>query len=682
MKKALVAAAILCGVLNARAGIRLSPLFTDNAVLQQNCQAPVWGEATPGANIRVEPSWTKRIYHTKAGSDGKWMLRIDTPKGSFRKHSISISDGTPVVLDNVLIGEVWLASGQSNMQMPMESWRAKRVNQADINNSAQWANLRLLQVSRATGMSERDWFEADFEGWQESSSETVRNFSAAAWYFGRKLLQELKVPIGIIHSSWGGTIIEAWMSEKAIRQFPEDISMLQQVKSLSESETQRQMTYEQEIKAFYERMTLKDKGLQNGFAVWAQAGFDDSEWKRIMLPRMVQELWPGINGIYWFRKEIDIPASWAGKSITLSLGPIDDFDETYWNGQQVGSGSVWNKSREYTVPANMVKSGKTVICIRNTDDHGNGGLYGDAELMYVKGPDGRKIRLDNEWKTTLSVSFENVPKSTAREPNLVTVLYNAMLRPLAPYAIKGAIWYQGESNAGKAWRYRDMMPTLIADWRSLWGYDFPFYITQLAGYTAVKDDPADDTWAELREAQTMTTRTLKKVGQACIIDLGEADDVHPIRKQEVGERLAKLALTNEYGEKYICNGPEFESCIIDGGSIRVRFSNVAGGLKVIPSGHFAEARYGSAAMEKPLVQKAEKGDLSGFQIAGADHVWHWAHARISGSEVVVSCPEVTSPVAVRYAWSANPVCNLFNSEGLPAWPFRSDDWPGITYGKY
>ncbi len=682
MKKALVAAAILCGVLNARAGIRLSPLFTDNAVLQQNCQAPVWGEATPGADIRVEPSWTKRIYRTKAGSDGKWMLRIDTPKGSFRKHSISISDGTPVILDNVLIGEVWLASGQSNMQMPMESWRAKRVNQADINNSAQWANLRLLQVSRATGMSERDWFEADFEGWQESSPETVRNFSAAAWYFGRKLLQELKVPIGIIHSSWGGTIIEAWMSEKAIRQFPEDIPMLQQVKSLSESETQRQLTYEQEIKAFYERMTLKDKGLQNGFAVWAQAGFDDSEWKRIMLPRMVQELWPGINGIYWFRKEIDIPASWAGKSITLSLGPIDDFDETYWNGQQVGSGSVWNKSREYTVPANMVKSGKTVICIRNTDDHGNGGLYGDAELMYVKGPDGRKIRLDNEWKTTLSVSFENVPKSTAREPNLVTVLYNAMLRPLAPYAIKGAIWYQGESNAGKAWRYRDMMPTLIADWRSLWGYDFPFYITQLAGYTAVKDDPADDTWAELREAQTMTTRTLKKVGQACIIDLGEADDIHPIRKQEVGERLAKLALTNDYGEKYICNGPEFESCIIDGGSIRVRFSNVAGGLKVIPSGHFAEARYGSAAMEKPLVQKAEKGELAGFQIAGADHVWHWAHARISGSEVVVSCPEVTSPVAVRYAWSANPVCNLFNSEGLPAWPFRSDDWPGITYGKY
>ena len=302
--------------------------------------------------------------------------------------------------------------------------------------------------------------------------------------------------------------------------------------------------------------------------------------------------------------------------------------------------------------------------------------------MYVKGPDGRKIRLDNEWKTTLSVSFENVPKSTAREPNLVTVLYNAMLRPLAPYAIKGAIWYQGESNAGKAWRYRDMMPTLIADWRSLWGYDFPFYITQLAGYTAVKDDPADDTWAELREAQTMTTRTLKKVGQACIIDLGEADDVHPIRKQEVGERLAKLALTNDYGEKYICNGPEFESCIIDGGSIRVRFSNVAGGLKVIPSGHFAEARYGSAAMKKPLVQKAEKGELTGFQIAGADHVWHWAHARISGSEVVVSCPEVTSPVAVRYAWSTNPVCNLFNSEGLPAWPFRSDDWPGITYGKY
>ena len=678
MKRILLTVLAALSSVSLLAKVELTPLFSDNMVFQQSCKAPVWGKAAPGAVVTVTPSWNGKPYRATAGSDGNWSVKIDTPKGGFKKYSVTISDGDPLVLQNVLVGEVWLASGQSNMQMPVESWRAVRTNQEDIAGAARYADVRLLQVSRATGMREHDYFSADFDKWKESSPETVRNFSAAAWYFGRKLMEELQVPVGIIHSSWGGTIIEAWMSEGALRAFPEMSASLAQVRSLSDNESEREKTFEEEIAAFIREANRKDLGKSGGLAVWARPEFDDSSWKTLKLPNTVQQLWPDTNGIYWLRKTVDIPAAWAGKDLTLSLGPVDDFDETYWNGEKVGSDVLWNKAREYTVPARLVSPGRTVITIRCTDDHGNGGLYGAADLLFIQGPDGQKIRLDSEWKVTLSVSFKGVPKSTAREPNIPTVLYNAMIRPLAPFAIKGAIWYQGESNAQKAYRYRDLMPSMILDWRALWGYDFPFYITQLAGYKKVAGVPGDDDWAELREAQEMATEMLDRCGMACIIDLGEAEDIHPVRKREVGERLARLALANDYGRRLVTTGPRYESFRIAGRSIVVRFTDVAGGLRVIPSGDFAGDRYGSRGGK---VEKAESGVLSGFQIAGPDRVWHWADARIEGDTVVVSSADVPHPVAVRYAWSANPVCNLFNAEGLPAWPFRTDDWPGVTYGN-
>ena len=678
MKRILLTVLAALSSVSLLAKVELTPLFSDNMVFQQSCKAPVWGKAAPGAVVTVTPSWNGKSYRATAGPDGNWSVKIDTPKGGFKKYSVTISDGEPLVLQNVLVGEVWLASGQSNMQMPVESWRAVRINQEDIAGAARYADVRLLQVSRATGMREHDYFSADFDKWKESSPETVRNFSAAAWYFGRKLMEELQVPVGIIHSSWGGTIIEAWMSEGALRAFPEMSASLAQVRSLSDNESEREKTFEEEIAAFIREANRKDLGKSGGLPVWARPEFDDSSWKTLKLPNTVQQLWPDTNGIYWLRKTVDIPAAWAGKDLTLSLGPVDDFDETYWNGEKVGSDVLWNKAREYTVPARLVSAGRTVITIRCTDDHGNGGLYGAADLLFIQGPDGQKIPLDSEWKVTLSVSFKGVPKSTAREPNIPTVLYNAMIRPLAPFAIKGAIWYQGESNAQKAYRYRDLMPSMILDWRALWGYDFPFYITQLAGYKKVAGVPGDDDWAELREAQEMATQMLDRCGMACIIDLGEAEDIHPVRKREVGERLARLALANDYGRRLVTTGPRYESFRIAGRSIVVRFTDVAGGLRVIPSGDFAGDRYGSRG-EK--VEKAESGVLSGFQIAGPDRVWHWADARIEGDTVVVSSADVPHPVAVRYAWSANPVCNLFNAEGLPAWPFRTDDWPGVTYGN-
>ena len=681
MKRILLIVFASLAAIDSSAKVQLTPLFTDNMVFQQNCTAPVWGKADPGARIKVTPSWNNKSYSTVADADGKWQVSIPTPKGSFKKYTLTISDGEPVVLHNVAVGEVWLAAGQSNMQMPMESWRAERINQDDINNSAEFADIRLLQVSRATGMVEHDYFSADFDKWKESSPETVRNFSAAGWYFGRKLYEELKVPVGIIHSSWGGTIIEAWMSEGTIRCFPETLDQLSLVKELADKEGERERTFDEVIDELSRSAKNQDGGLDGGVAVWARPGFDDTDWKTISLPCMVQELWPETNGIYWFRKEIEIPAEWQGKELTLSLGPVDDFDETYWNGELVGSGRIWNKARDYSVPASMVKAGKTIICIRNTDDHGNGGIYGDPALLFVQGPDGKKIRIDGDWKVTLSVSFKGMPKSPSREPNMATVLYNAMIKPLVPFAIKGVIWYQGESNAGKAYRYRDLMRAMILDWRSQWGYDFPFYITQIANHKPVTRIMEENDWAELREAQAMATEVLENVGMACIIDIGEADDVHPIRKQEVGERLARLALANDYGKNIVANGPRFAGYTLCDNSVRVRFTDTAEGLKAIPSGDFATERYGKDGMDCELVKKAESGVLCGFQIAGADRVWHWAEATIEGNEVIVSSPEVRHPIAVRYAWGANPVCNLYNSEGLPAWPFRTDDWMGITYGN-
>ena len=681
MKRILISLAVLLTGLAMEAKVELSPLFTDNMVFQQNVLAPVWGKAAPGARVTVTPSWDGRTYSCTADADGRWSVEIETPEGSYERYTVTISDGKPVVLQNVLVGEVWLCSGQSNMEMPVESWRAVRVNRNDIQNAADYPYLRLLYVTKTTGMSPRDSFDAENGGWTESLPKTVRGFSAVAYYYGRALQQELKVPVGVIESCWGGTIIEAWMSAEALSGYPEMAPKIAQVAKLAETETDRENTFKKEMARFVAQAKADDKGFAGGKAPWAARSYDDSSWGTMKLPEKIQTLWPSTNGVFWFRKEVEIPSSWAGRNLTLSLGPVDDYDETYFNGKLVGTGEVWNMAREYVIPGKMVKAGTSVLCIRVTDDHGDGGLYGAADQLYLEGPDGTQIRLDGEWKVKKSLDFGSRKVSTAREPNLASVLYNAMVKPLVPFAIKGAIWYQGESNAGKAYRYRDLMSAMVLDWRSAWGYDFPFYITQITGYHEVSPVPGEFSWAELREAQSIAASALDAADVACIIDLGEAEDVHPVRKKEVGDRLALLALANDYGREVISSGPRFESYRIGHGNIRVRFTSVADGLKAVPSGSMAEARYGSQALGYDIVKRAERGEVTGFQIAGADRVWHWATADIEGDEVIVYSEDVPHPVAVRYGWADNPVCNLFNSAGLPAHPFRTDDWPGVTAGK-
>lgn len=366
----------------------------------------------------------------------------------------------------------------------------------------------------------------------------------------------------------------------------------------------------------------------------------------------------GFNGIVWFRKTIDIPANWANKELTLNVGVIDDNDFTYFNGVQVGHTEGWMTPRSYKIPKELVKKGKAVIAVRVMDTGGTGGINGSPGSISLQRSQTDDMQLAGNWKYQVSLTMKDIPHmpvNTANEPNVPGFLFNAMLHPLIPYAIKGAIWYQGEANTGRAYQYRELMPLMIKDWRDRWGCDFPFYMVQLANFTAQQTAPVDATWAELREAQTRTLH-LANTGMAVTIDIGDAFDIHPKNKQEVGRRLALVARAQTYGEKIPYSGPMYDTYRIEGNKIRIYFKHTNGGLKT-----------------------KNNEVLKGFTISGVDRKFHWADAVIDGNSVVVSSPEVSFPIAVRYAWADNPICNLYNGANLPASPFRTDDWQGITY---
>jgi len=370
---------------------------------------------------------------------------------------------------------------------------------------------------------------------------------------------------------------------------------------------------------------------------------------------------PAHDGVVWFCKEIMLPETWAGKDLILDAGKIDDVDSTYFNGEKIGSHNVWNEVRKYTAPGRLVRAGKNTIAIRVFDWIGEGGIWDDpADLkIVIAGSD--SLSLTGDWLYRVGMGLNEVGPQPHNpdDPNYPTVLFNGMINPLIPFAIKGAIWYQGESNAWRAYQYRMLFPLLIDDWRNRWQHGaFPFLFVQLASWQDVLPEPEESDWAELREAQTMTLHTRPNTGMAVAIDIGDAKDIHPKNKQEVGRRLALNALKIAYEKTVAHSGPTYKSIKVEGKQVRIKFSHTDGGL----------------------VAKGSQA-LKGFAIAGAEHVFRWAEAKIDGNEVLVWHKEIKNPVAVRYAWAANPVCNLYNGAGLPASPFRTDDWPGVTAGK-
>jgi sialate O-acetylesterase len=642
MKCAMFAAALLLAF-SVNAQLRLSPLFSNNMVLQQQSETPVWGESKPNQKVTIIPSWNNKEYIVTANEQGLWKTAIATPvAGGPYSITVSTSKKDKIFIQNVLIGEVWLCSGQSNMEMRVRESGNFENEQA----GADFPQIRMLTVEKTTSIHPSSQLNAK-EAWQICTPATVGEFSAAAYFFGRNIHQSRQVPVGLINTSWGGTLAEAWTSAESLSQMPYFETSVAAIRELPESRDEQDKIFKQQWDKWLSELNQLDPVFQKKANLW----------QPFTVPGLVQEQKISLqNGIFWFRKEIDIPADWAGQPLTLSLGVVDDDDFTYFNGVAIGNMEGWMSRRNYTVPASLVKAGKATISVRVLDTGGLGGFLGEKTDYYVQSSKG-KIALAGAWEVQLALSltdFPAVPKRINGEPNHPSVLYNAMIYPIVPYKIKGAIWYQGEANTGRAIQYRELLPLMITDWRKSFGSDFPFYIVQLANYTALQTEPVESTWAELREAQYLTTH-LDNTGIATIIDIGEANDIHPKNKQDVGNRLAFAARAKTYNEKIPYSGPVYDSYRIIDHQIRIKFQHTEGGLKT-----------------------ANNEVLQGFTIAGLDHRFRWAEAVIDGNEIVVSHPDIAFPVAVRYAWADNPICNLYNGTGLPAVPFRTDTWIGIT----
>lgn len=645
----------------AQAQVKLSPLFTDNMVMQQKADAPLWGTCEAGRTVSVTTSWDKHKYEAVAGNDGKWMVRVATPKAG-GPYEITISDGTPVTLHNVMIGEVWLCSGQSNMDMPVNGWGQVNNYEAEV-KAANHSNIRLLRVDNIMAMRPQDSFTAMKGGWQVCSPSTIAPFSAVAYFFGRDIEKYRDVPVGLIQSSWGGTPAEAWTSGESLTELPEFRGEVERIASMPENKDERAAKYKEELTRWFTSFNSNDPEYRDGRFSYFATSYDDSGWDDTPVPGYISNSkYDAFDGMIIYRKVIDIPESMAGQKLTLRLGKVDDDDMTYFNDIMVGSTTGPGEIREYVIPADAVKAGKAVITVRSIDTGGLAGITGyDGQECRLTAEDGTTISLNGTWKSKMSSplsSLASKPRDPVNDAKNACVLYNAMINPLVGYAIKGAIWYQGEDNSNRAWQYRDLMPLMIEDWRQKWGYDFPFFMVQLANFMQRHDQPTESRWAELREAQQMTAETLSGCGLACIIDIGDANDIHPRNKQDVGHRLALQARQKVYGEKVEASGPVYRNYRVEKNHIRLFFDHTAKGLAT-----------------------SDGQQLKGFAIAGPDHRFHWADAVIDGNTVVVSSPEVRHPVAVRYAWADNPECNLTNSANLPAVPFRTDDWKGLTYGN-
>ncbi|MEO7214914.1 sialate O-acetylesterase [Mucilaginibacter sp.] len=638
----------------AHAKVVLSSAFSDNMVLQQKTKAAIWGKADPGKTISVTAAWSSKRYTTVAGADGKWKIMLATPSYG-GPYDITVSDGEAVTLKNVLIGEVWICSGQSNMEFPVSGW-SQVVNYQQELADAQYPNIRLLQVEHVVSTVPLDDAKITGGGWQPCTPQTVAQFSAVAYFFARDIYKKTGIPIGLIHSSWGGTIVEAWTSENTVKQLPDLAKAYHTMKTLSKE--QSLALYNTEVAAWQTAIITKDGGYQNGVPVWAAPSIDTAGWKTVQLPGSWEtSILPDFDGIVWFRKTITIPESWAGKPVQVSLGAIDDADITFLNGEKIGETNFYAAPRNYVVPAEKVKAGEFVLAVRAFDTGGDGGFTGKKGVMFIQSGTDR-IQLDGAWQYKAAVDFKGFPSPVFNDgPNRPSVLYNAMINPFIQYAVKGAIWYQGEANTNRAQQYAELFPALINDWCRDWNNPkMSFYFVQLANFMPAIPQPMPSAWAELRDVQSGTL-ALPNTGMAVAIDIGEGADIHPKNKQEVGRRLALIALAKNYGQSDVYTGPVYKSSKIIGSAISIKLKNAEG----------LNAKGGGA--------------LTGFIIAGADQKFYWADAVIDGDKVTVSSPNVKNPVAVRYAWANNPVCNLVNGAGLPASPFRTDSWQYSTFGK-
>lgn len=625
----------------------VSPVFSDHMVLQRDRLNRLWGWAAPGQEVRVELGGT--VARAQATADGRWQVEL-TPPPVGGPYTIKIVGPQTVELHDVLVGDVWLFGGQSNMAFGLRGMTGGDAEAA----AATHPQIRLLRVPEKVAYDQGGLPAGD---WQVCSPATVSaggngGFSAVAYLFGLRLHTELGVPIGLIQDCIGGSPAESWMSREALQRFPEFAKGLEEITRLK---NRGGPAYGNYIMHWYDEF---DRGAQG--ATWAAEAFDDTTWKQVPVPGQWHELGAGDGpAVYWFRRELTLPDPLPAGPAKIRLGVVEKMDSTYLNGQWIGASSWVENPRVYPVADGILRPGRNLVAVRVCKLQPNGGFQSPAAALVLELGDGRTIPLAGPWKGALSVDARpphSLPLGYENYPTMPTVLYQGMLAPLAPLALRGVVWYQGEANFTRAYQYRSLLPALIADWRALFRQaDLPFYIVSLPAFLPRRTTPGDDGWAELREAQALTVRTVPHTALAVTVDTGDANDIHPKEKRPVAQRLALCALHDTYGRDLVCAGPTFTTMEpLPGGALRLHFAHTDGGL----------------------VNQGEK--LAEFAVAGADRKWFWAEAHIEGDTVVVASPQVPQPVAVRYAWQANPAATLFNGAGLPATPFRSDDWPIST----
>lgn len=646
MRKYQLTLLALCVTVFAHAKVILPSFFTDNMVIQQNSLLTLPGKTKAGKKVTVNVSWSNDKYTAKAAADGSFKIEIPTPSAG-GPYQIVIFDGEKLILKNIMAGEVWFCSGQSNMEMPVAGW-GKVLNYEQEIADANYPFIRLLQVKKTVAFVPQEGVEMNMGGWQECSSATVPEFSSVAYFYARNLWKELNIPVGVIDCTWGGTPAESWTSYQTLKQVMGFEEKMNRMAGAGFEREKLVELYHQEMDEWLKQFDEKDAGFRNGAPQWISAFQTGKEWKSMELPAYWETHGLNFDGIVWFQKEVEIPGDWNGKELSLNLAMIDDDDITYFNGKEIGRTSGCNTMRNYKIPAELVKEGKGIITIRTIDYGGEGGIHGEAQQMFME-LNGKKISLAGNWNYHIGVSMTGIssrplsPEGTGWPTSCYpTVLYNAMVHPFTVFPIKGAIWYQGENNVGNDEQYRVLFQSMITDWRKAWKQDFPFYFVQLANYLKPEEVQPDSKWAALRDAQAHSLH-LPNTGMTCAIDLGEAYDIHPKNKQEVGRRLAQAALANTY-QKGTYEVPVYMGYRISGRTLILNFDR-----EVI----------------------AKNGIPEGFILAGPDGKYYPAQATIQGKEVILQSDRIEMPTAARYAWADNPICNLYGKSGLPVPPFRT-----------
>ena len=661
-----VALLLSCSETVNKRSLTVPKIFSDHMVLQRGKDIAVWGWVEPGQLVRVH--FRNQTVAVHADDNSYWRVGLKPESAGGPDSMVVESDQKRLVFEDVLVGEVWLCSGQSNMEMPLTGFLPGdpiQDSEQEINN-ADYPGLRMITVARKVSFSKQD----DIMGqWLVSSPQTAPAFSATAYFFGRKIHKELGIPVGLIHSSWGGTPAEAWTQYEYLKPFAEFDSVLKKI-TVS---TEKYKYFEKWLDRLPKRVVEesgRDRWARIDFndAVISTPDFDDSQWQTMKLPvNWERTRIDQFDGVIWFRKHIRLPDEMLNRDLVLELGPVDDMDITYFNGEKIGETQeegLWRQDRIYKIPGGLVKDRENVVAVRVMDQRGGGGIYGDPDLMkiYTADQSFEPVSLAGAWyylpvAEYLSGTFylfdiedqqfyqrPELPASLG--PKTPTTLYNGMISPLVPYTIRGAIWYQGEANTGNPEQYTRLFPAMIQNWREAWGQgDFPFYFVQIAPY-----DYGEHTKSyQLRDAQR-SALAVPNTGMAVTLDIGNPQNIHPANKQDVGDRLARLALARTYGKHLDYSGPLYRSMEIKGQHVFIYFDHTNGGL---------------------VLKGFKPGD---FQIAGTDGVFRNALADIRGEKLEVWSPEIEKPVAVRYLWDNISAASLFNGAGLPASSFSTKDW--------